>query len=458
MTDTKDAGPIRRKKRFNWHEFRVGIFVIGSFAILIFMIFRVSGGRGFFTPKVMAVSYLPTISGLKIGAPVWLNGIEIGNVESFTLEPTLPNTTANQQTLEKIRRIENDISRYEQIIQELEGKIDSQRNRLTLAQEKEKPALNVILREQEGRLSGMQRTLDNLREDLKSRRDNIQSIRLLLKIEKEYENWIKRDSELTIGSIGLLGDKYVDISIGRTEIPARKNPAGSIIIEGLNEATIREMMLGANDLLANFGDISERVKSIVAKLDAGEGTIGQLINDASLHQSLITTLRNLDTTVQGAGTVMTDIHQSQGTFGKLINDKELYVQLEGTVKEMKDFVQRLNQSEGTINRLIRDPELYNNMKDLTARIDHIMTSIDQGRGTLGKLTVDDSLYLETRESLQRLRSILSQIDEGQGTVGQLLKDRQLYENLNSALSELSKLIYDIRKNPKTYLRIKFSMF
>ncbi|MBS1242148.1 MAG: ABC-type transport system involved in resistance to organic solvent, periplasmic component [Gemmatimonadetes bacterium] len=413
----------KKKKGFNWRELRVGIFVIGSFIILIFMIFRVSGGRGFFIPKVTAVSYLPNTSGLKLGA-----------------------------------KIKQDMTRYDRTIQEARDQIAALEKKRASAKPGEAVEVSTHLVAEENRLAVLQKTRRGFEEDLKTARGNLQNIRLALQIEKQYAGWIKRDSEVSIGSIGLLGDKYVDISIGRSDQAARKTPEGDIFIEGVSEATVRQLMVSANDLLANFSDISERVKSIVSKLDAGEGTIGQLINSDQLHASLVTTLGSLDNTVKSAGMVMTDIHESEGTVGSLLRDKTLYNELTSTTTELRQFVQRLNQSDGTVNKLIRDPELYNNLRDVSAKIDRVIARIDQGEGTLGKLTTDDAVFVETRDTLKRIRLILEQIDQGQGTLGQLLKDRQLYDNLNQALSELAKLVYDIRKNPKQYLRITFKLF
>jgi len=448
----------KKKRKFNWHELRVGIFVIGSFAILIFMIFRVSGGRGFFTPKVMAVTYLPTISGLKPGAPVWLNGIEIGNVEEIALERQLPDTKANQETRQKIRETEANIQRYERIIQATEHKVDELRLSLAHVGAKEVPARSQALREEEDRLTAFRRTLKEFREELKSDRNNLQSIRLILKIEKEYAGWIKKDSEVTIGSIGLLGDKYVDISIGRRPEEPEKTAEGYLVIEAINEATLRQLMVGANDLMANFGDISERVKSIMSKLDAGEGTFGQLINNDSLHKSLVSTVTSLDRTVQSAGVVMDDIHTSEGTLGQLIHDKKLYAEYQSVGAELRSFLKKLNESDGTVNKLISDPSLFDHLRQVTGRREAILAKIEGGEGTLGKLSTDPALFQEARDSMAKIHSIMAQIDQGQGTMGQLLKDRQLYDNLSGALAELTKLVYDIRKNPKQYLRIQFKLF
>lgn len=448
----------RRKKKFSWHEFRVGLFVIGSFAILLFMIFRVSGGRGLFAPRDTAVSYLPTIEGLKPGAPVWLNGIEVGNVEEITLEEELPQTRANIETQQKIATFREDIQRYQRLIQESQDRVLQQEERLAVATGRDKETVNLALQDEQERLSSLRRSLEQIEQDLKISQNNLQNIRLLLKIEENFTEWIKRDSEVSIGSIGLLGDKYVEISIGRSGQKPLKTEEGHIFIEGVNEATIRQLMVGANDLIANFGEISESVRSITTKLDAGDGTIGQLINNTVLHDSLTATVQSLDKAVNQAELLFTDLHQSEGTLGQIIHDKELYVEITDTVRELKQFISQLNQSEGTMHKLIHEAELYDNLEQITTKIDHIVERIDKGEGTLGKLTVDDAVFVETRQSLEKIRSILEQIDQGQGTLGMLLKDKQLYENLSQSLAELAKLVYDIRKNPKKYLKVKFSIF
>jgi len=448
----------RRKKRFNWHEFRVGIFVIGSFAILIFMIVRVSGGRGFFTPKSYAVTYLPEISGLKAGAPVWLNGIEIGNVDDIKLEKIPPDTQANRDTNEKIQQLIADAQRYDGLIRDVAGALERERASLAAAKAADADNIREGILLQEERLARLRKNQAAARQDLKTARSNLQSIRLVLQIEDEFVGWIKRDSEVSIGSIGLLGDKYVDISIGRLPEEPRRTAEGHIFIEAVNEATIRQLMVNANDLMANFGDISDRVKSIVAKLDAGEGTIGQLINETSLHRSLVSTIQNLDVTVQRAGGLMDDLRSSEGTFGQLVHNRALYDELTATAKELNQFINRLNTSQGTLNKLVDDPALYNNLREVSAKVDRLLLRIEQGEGTLGRMSTDPTLFEEARDSLRKIRQILEQIDRGEGTMGQLLKDKQLYENLNQALAELAKLIYDVRQNPKDYLRIQFKVF
>lgn len=447
----------KRKKKFNWHEARVGLFVVICFAILVFMLFRVTGGRGFFTTKATAVTYLPNIQGLKPGAPVWLNGIEIGNVEAITLEKSPPASRANLELTRKIVQIEEEMEAVGKSSQDLRVALADLRARLASAKAPADEPIKDMIRRDEDRLFNSMRTEEKLSTDLKVSRGNIQCIKMVLKIETDYTGWIKKDSEVSIGSIGLLGDNYVNISIGRLPDPPANTPEGYIYIEGVSEATIHQLLMSANDLMSTFGDISSRVKSIMAKVDKGEGTIGQLVNNSVLHDSFLGATRSLGDTLNKAGVVMNDLHESRGTIGQLIHSTELYDQIKGTITELRVFSAKLN-SGGTVDKLVRDPQLYDNLKSVTARLDRVMERVEKGEGTLGKLSKDEAFYAEARDSMKHIHALLGQIEEGKGTMGKLMQDQTAFDNLNQALSELVKFLYDFRQNPKKYLKIKVGLF
>ena len=77
---------MAQRKQITWSELRVGLFVLVGLLILAVAIFYVTGA-GFLGPKYRLKTYLPEVSGLSVGAPVRLDGVEIGNVERIRLVP-----------------------------------------------------------------------------------------------------------------------------------------------------------------------------------------------------------------------------------------------------------------------------------------------------------------------------------------------------------------------------------
>src|ERR1700674_1103061 len=73
-----------QRKQVTWTELRVGIFVLVGLFLIAVGIFYVTGA-GILAPKYRLRTYLPEVAGLTAGAPVRLDGVEIGNVDKITL-------------------------------------------------------------------------------------------------------------------------------------------------------------------------------------------------------------------------------------------------------------------------------------------------------------------------------------------------------------------------------------
>src|ERR1700683_4354237 len=83
---TEEASAMAQGKQLTWSELWVGLFVLVGLTLIAVAIFYVTGA-GFLGPKYRLLTYLPEVDQLQTGAPVTLDGIEIGNVESLRLTP-----------------------------------------------------------------------------------------------------------------------------------------------------------------------------------------------------------------------------------------------------------------------------------------------------------------------------------------------------------------------------------
>ena len=77
---------MAQRKQLTWTELRVGVFVLAALFLLMVAIFYVTGA-GFLGPRYRLITYLPEVEGMKAGAPVDLDGVEVGNVQSIDLTP-----------------------------------------------------------------------------------------------------------------------------------------------------------------------------------------------------------------------------------------------------------------------------------------------------------------------------------------------------------------------------------
>jgi phospholipid/cholesterol/gamma-HCH transport system substrate-binding protein len=278
--------------------------------------------------------------------------------------------------------------------------------------------------------------------------DPSRAVEVTMRINQAFQHAIREDSKASLGSIGLLGDKYIDISRGSDALPTIP-PNGEI--KGSSEADIRKVIQNSNDLVANFGSLVDKVDSITTKIDQGQGTVGKFINDPSLYNKL-------NATIEQAGEIVSKVRSGEGAIGKLVNDPELYDHVNRTLARVDDITTKIDSGQGTLGKLIKDPSVYNQTNALLGKINTVAERLEKGEGFLGKMSKDEQLYVQLRDAINKIDALADRINRGEGTMGKLMADPSLYNNLNAASSELIKLLYDFRQDPKKFLRIKVGLF
>lgn len=278
--------------------------------------------------------------------------------------------------------------------------------------------------------------------------DPQKAVEVDLSIDQRWKDLIRSDSEITITTIGLLGDAAVDITRG-TQAGTVVEDGGSL--QGTEAGDIRKIVQGTNDFVANLQVLSEQVKKMAERVDRGEGTLGKFVTDNSVYD-------NANSAAREAELLVRDVRTGNGTVGRLISDDALYQRLNTTVEHLDETVDKIQNGQGTAAKFINDPSLYNKADQLVARFQAIADRIDRGEGTLGKLSKDEALYNESRATMAKLSSLVTSIENGEGSAGKFIKDPALYNSVNDASSEILKLLYDFRQNPKKFLTINFKLF
>jgi phospholipid/cholesterol/gamma-HCH transport system substrate-binding protein len=407
---------MAQKKQVALGGMKVGIFVTVAFVLLAALILQQSWGVNWFTRSVKVTAYLSDVGGLKPGAPVWLAGIEIGRVRKVTVVPpeVYPGNAQIYRRIDEIRK-------QQEVI--------------------------------DTKLSSGKKLYEDLQDDIRSLKADIKLVEVQLDIRPQFMNRIAVDSEVSIESRGLIGDSYIDISPGASGVlPHRLGD--SYVIESARQAGFREIMTGANDVIANFGVLSEQVKNIAQKIvpeKIGSG-VADTIKDA---QSAI---RQANETFSRANLLLDDLRTGNGTIGRLVADRELYNRLNASLEKFNTIADNVQHGTGSISKLINDPSLFDSATATLKKAEQAMDRIEKGQGTLGRLSKDDELYEKTKRAMDRFASLVEEIEKGKGTLGKLLKDPSLYNNLDQSSAEISKLLYDLRQDPKKYLTIRFRMF
>ncbi|MGH9322604.1 MAG: MlaD family protein, partial [Vicinamibacteria bacterium] len=267
-------------------------------------------------------------------------------------------------------------------------------------------------------------------------------VRVTLNLRSDIQDRVTTNSLVTVGSLGVLGEKLLDVEPGPeggTPIPDQG------IVPGEAEGDpIKGIISDASTTMKDIRDLAR-------ELQEGEGTLGALLKREDVHDQL-------KSLIGRAEEVFVSLNKMEGTAGKLIHDPAIYDNLNELTTSMKELMARIETGNGAIGRLVNDEEMGRSIARTTEGLARVTERIDGGEGTLGALVRERELYDRLDALSANIASVTARLDRGDGTAGQLLHDRALYDNLNKTASELQGLIGDIRKDPKKYLRVKVSLF
>jgi phospholipid/cholesterol/gamma-HCH transport system substrate-binding protein len=265
-------------------------------------------------------------------------------------------------------------------------------------------------------------------------------VEVTMRLDRKVRGRVTTESQATLGSLGLLGEKAVDITASTRGAPVEDG--------GYLAAAAEDPFKG---LLTDASDSTAHLRRILSRMDAGEGLVGKALRDEELYTRMV----DVSTRLQG---FMTKIESQTGPLGRLVNDREMSQRLSSSVRGIETMVERIESGRGAIGALTRDEELVSDMKGLTSRLHDVADRLQRGEGTAGRMLQDDSLYRRLADLSLRLDTVLARLERGEGSAGQLLKDPQLYDNLNATIKDVRGLVSDVRRDPQKYLRVKVSLF
>jgi phospholipid/cholesterol/gamma-HCH transport system substrate-binding protein len=358
---------VPTRKEIQWSQLKVGVLVMVAMAVLIGLIFLMSGSTGgLFAKKLRLRSYFVNAAGLKEGAPVTLEGVTIGNVRRIRVIP----------------------------------------------------------------------------------RRNPTPVEVEMEIGAESLSLLHTDSTAFIAQAGVLGDSYVDIDSTHAHGP---QPENGDELRSAGSPTIQDVIQSSQTSIEQVQATLLKLDHTLDSINAGQGTVGRLINDRDMANNMAAIAANLETVTQA-------LAEGKGSAGKLITDDTLYTRLDSAVDKLNQIATDLSNGKGSAGKFLHDDELYDNLNHTVKSTNDLVAQINSGQGALGKFIHDPAFAAKLDDTVTNLDSILKGIDQGQGTMGQLFKNRELYDNLNQTIGSTHDLIKAFRENPKKYLTIQMKIF
>lgn len=336
------------------NELRAGIFVLAGVLVFTAAIFFLGQKSALFTRSTELFVEFRDISGLAVGAPVRLSGLEVGTVSAIALSQDLRERKARVRLLVQTRYLSR-------IRADSEAFIDS----AGLLGDK---VVNVTLGTPEA-------------------------------------------AALTEGATLKTGEavSFETLSTGLNQAVSSLNR-----IAGKVEGIMGSDQTSA--LQANVGRVAAALANIVEQVERGDGLVHQVIYDPAYAAEVAGTLRDVRSTASHARSatarldaIVAQVESGSGTMHTLVYGTEgtqALVALSRAANEIQQVVSAVQNQDGVLHALVYDPEskqFLSQLNQMTATLQRIVQDVDRGRGTVGGLLRDPTVYEDLKGVLGNIK-------------------------------------------------------
>ena len=265
-----------------------------------------------------------------------------------------------------------------------------------------------------------------------------------LSVEKKFQDRIRRcteadlpespqelppvSSEARIDTVGVLGDKYVSLTMGDTRCKALQDGEEIHTQEALDivayTKTATEIMSKLNSIGGKIDSILgsdeeagqaslsrsfQNLEEITLAIKEGNGLINALLYDPSLKEQLEQTLLKTDQTAdnlrlasRGISSAVQEVTEGNGLAHELIYGQDgsaLAKELQLVAAALTELAQDIKSETSLINTLIYDPSKKQILEDLQATSNSLRTAaeaLQNGDGTVALMMRDPTLYEDLR--------------------------------------------------------------
>ncbi len=220
-----------------------------------------------------------------------------------------------------------------------------------------------------------------------------------LSLKDKQNEFIKKNATAFIGSDGLVGNKIVVIRPGT----ASEIIQDSDTINTFSPTDTQELINIAKDVGANTRSLTDDLKLISARINKGEGILGELLSDGPISNDLreaIIALRsageNTNRATQDLKTMLTEINSGDGLVTKLIRDSSYANTFERALnnvaevgrnskvmsEDLKTVISKFNDKDNAIGVLLTDTSFANKLKSTLVNAESASVKLDENMDAL----------------------------------------------------------------------------
>jgi phospholipid/cholesterol/gamma-HCH transport system substrate-binding protein len=165
-------------------------------------------------------------------------------------------------------------------------------------------------------------------------------MRVEFSVEKDYANYIRKDSTVEVVTQGVLGDKYLSVLAGDPTQPEVENHGD--VPQGVSK-DLSQIITSSDQLVHKLSETTESLERILSSFNKGNRA-------EQFFQGLSTTSKNL------------------AEVSAHLNDEISQSKLKSSMNHLNSILQKIDQGQGSMGAFINDPGLYDDAKALVGQV------------------------------------------------------------------------------------------
>lgn len=213
------------------------------------------------------------------------------------------------------------------------------------------------------------------------------SVNVVMVIENNAQQFIRKNSLASVGTDGLMGNKLVNInSVNGNSANIEEND----VLQSLKPVEMDQMVRTLDVTNENIKVISSNLRNITDKINS-KNSLWNLLMDTIVSENIKTAVVNI----------------------KLLSNQSLFI-----TGDLREITSGIKNGKGSLGALITDTLISSKIKQTVLKLERLSD-------TAGVLTGDIS-------------HIVKKLKNGEGTIGVLLNDTTLIHNLNTSVKSINK--------------------
>ncbi len=337
------------KEKVSFAQLKVGILGIVALSCIALLVFLLTGNMHWFQKEIPLHVFTSDAAGLTKGAPVRINGIQAGKVDTVKLS----GETNPARIIKVDFHIDGDM--LKQVPADSMGAISSDN------------------------LLGSTKFLQINKGTSSS---TIQPGATLKAVDtKQFDALVSQGFGI-LDSLQATVEKIQSI-VGNVE--SGKGTIGKLLVD--------------QTLYTSLQATVNQVQLLVSTLNSKTGTFGHLINDNALYEQIQGVVNRVDLLTQG-------LQKGEGSAGLFLKDPKMYNDLDNSVVQIKQLLDDLNAGKGTAGQLLKSDKIAKQLSTSLDKVNGTLDKMNAGQGTLGQLLVNPALYDESTGTLRELHETL----------------------------------------------------